>query len=116
MGKDSIWLECTSQSVSPGYMGTFTGGRKAILIDEDGGHIVQTPSYSAKDNTQCRVVNAQVGPDGNLDANVSTMYACVRQDLPQEMIDEMSSERRQKYLNDLFYLRPIPWIKAIMKK
>ena len=104
MGKDSIWLECTNQSVSPGYMGTFTGGRKAILIDENGGHIVRTPSYSAKDNTQCRVVNARVGSDGNLDANVNTMYQCVRQDLPQAMMDEMSGELRQKYLNDLFYL------------
>ncbi len=104
MGKDTIWLECTNQSVSPGYMGTFTGGRKAILIDEDGGHIVRTPSYSAKDNTRCRVVNARVGSDGNLDADVSTMYQCVRQDLPQAMMDEMSADLRQKYLNDLFYL------------
>ena len=104
MSKDSIWLECTSQSVSPGYMGTFTGGRKAILIDENGGHIVRTPSYSAKDNTRCRLVNARVGSDGNLDADVNTMYQCVRQDIPQAMIDEMSAERRQKYLNDLFYL------------
>jgi hypothetical protein len=104
MEKDSIWLECTSQTESPGYMGTFTGGRKAMLIDEDGGHVVWTPSYSAKDNTQCRVVSAQLGPDGNLDANVSTWYQCIRQDLPHAMMDEMSGERREKYLNNLFSL------------
>jgi Domain of Unknown Function with PDB structure (DUF3857)/Transglutaminase-like superfamily len=104
MEKDSIWLECTSQTVSPGYMGTFTGGRKAMLIDEDGGHVVWTPSYSAKDNTQCRVVKAQIGADGNLDADVSTKYQCVRQDLPHDMIDEMSGDRREKYLNNLFSL------------
>jgi hypothetical protein len=104
MGRDSIWLECTDQEVSPGYMGTFTGGRKAILIDDDGGHIVKTPSYTAKDNTRCRVTRAQVNADGNLDANVTTMYQCVRQDLPHAMADEMSAEDRTKYLNDLFYL------------
>lgn len=104
LAKDTIWLECTSQTVSPGYMGTFTGGRKALLIDADGGHVVRTPAYSAKDNIQCRVVNARVGSDGNLDADVNTMYQCVRQDWPHNMINEMSGELRQKYLNDLFYL------------
>jgi hypothetical protein len=55
LGKDSIWLECTSQTESPDFMGSFTGDRNAILIDADGGHIVHTPSYSAADNLQCRV-------------------------------------------------------------
>jgi hypothetical protein len=104
LSRDTIWLECTSQTVSPGYMGTFTGGRKALLIDADGGHVVWTPIYSAKDNTQCRVVRAQISPEGNLDADVSTLYQCTRQDLPHDMIDEMSGEQRDKYLNDLFYL------------
>ncbi|GGA87301.1 DUF3857 domain-containing protein [Puia dinghuensis] len=104
MGKDSLWLECTNQTVPVGYMGTFTGGRKAILIDDDGAHIVATPSYSADDNTRCRVIRAQIGADGNLDASVNTMYRCVRQDLPQSMIDEMSAEDRTKYLNELFSL------------
>ena len=104
MGKDSIWLECTNQTVPVGYMGAFTGDRKAILIDENGGHIVRTPCYSASDNTQCRVVRARIGDDGNLDASVSTNYHCIRQDLPQAMMDEMSKERRDKYLNTLFSL------------
>lgn len=104
LNKDTIWLECTSQTESPGYMGSFTGGRKALLIDNDGGHVVRTPSYSADDNTRCRVVRAQIGPDGNLDANVSTMYRCIRQEWPHAMMDEMSGEERQKQLNDLFYL------------
>jgi uncharacterized protein DUF3857/transglutaminase superfamily protein len=104
MDKDTIWLECTSQTVSPGYMGTFTGGRKALLIDQDGGHVVRTPAYSAKDNTQCRVVRAQLGPDGNLDASVSTVYQCTRQELPHGMMYELSDEDRTKYLNSLFSL------------
>jgi hypothetical protein len=104
MEKDSIWLECTSQTQSPGYMGTFTGGRKAILIDEDGGHIVQTPSYSAKDNTQCRVIHARISPEGNLDANVDTRYSCIRQELPHDLMKELSGDERQKYLNRLFRL------------
>jgi len=104
LAKDTIWLECTSQTESPGYMGTFTGGRKVLLIDADGGHVVWTPTYSANDNTQYRSVKAQVGPDGNLDAEVSTEYHCIRQELPHEMMDELTGEQREKYLNDLFFL------------
>ncbi|HXB91570.1 MAG TPA: DUF3857 domain-containing protein, partial [Puia sp.] len=75
MDKDTIWLECTSQTVSPGYMGSFTGDRKALLTDETGGHVVQTPSYTSADNTQCRVVDAQITPEGDLDASIHTLYS-----------------------------------------
>ncbi len=104
MEKDTIWLECTSQTESPGYMGSFTGGRKAILIDEDGGHVVKTPSYSASDNTRCRVVTAEINPDGNLDAEVNTAYSGLRQELPHRLITEVSADEREKYLNRLFHL------------
>lgn len=104
MEKDTIWLECTSQTESPGYMGTFTGGRKAMLVDEKGGHLVQTPSYSASDNLKCRVIHAQVVAEGDLDAEVNTEYRCVRQDLPHAMMNELGAEQREKYLNSLFAL------------
>jgi hypothetical protein len=104
MGKDTIWLECTSQTVSPDFMGSFTGGRKAILIDDDGGHIVRTPSYSAAENTQCRIVDASISGEGNLDADVNTKYSGMREELPHDLIAEFSSDQREKYLNDLFSL------------
>ncbi|HEY4334536.1 MAG TPA: transglutaminase domain-containing protein, partial [Puia sp.] len=104
MEKDTIWLECTSQTQSPGFMGSFTGGRKAVLSDEEGGHVVQTPIYSATDNTQSRVIYAKLGPEGDLDAEVNTEYHCVRQETPHDAINEMGADQREKYLNNLFSL------------
>ncbi|HWK06088.1 MAG TPA: DUF3857 domain-containing protein [Puia sp.] len=105
MGKDTIWLECTSQTESPDFMGSFTGGRKAILIDEDGGHIVKTPSYSSRDNTQCRSVNAAIDAEGNLEADVNTVYSGIRQEFPHGLMYEFSDDEREKYLNTkLFHL------------
>lgn len=104
IGKDTIWLECTSSTKSPGYMGSFTGNRKAILIDEDGAHIVKTPSYSSANNIQCRVVDASIDKEGNLDAAVNTEYTGMQQELPHALMNEFSSQEREKYLNDLFNL------------
>ena len=104
LNKDTIWLECTSSTSSPGYMGSFTGGRKAILIDEEGGHVVKTPSYSSSDNLQRRVVNAEISSEGNLEAEVNTLYSGLRQEIPQSLMNEASADEREKYLNALFNL------------
>ncbi|MCU0382641.1 MAG: DUF3857 domain-containing transglutaminase family protein [Cyclobacteriaceae bacterium] len=54
--KDTLWLECTSQNNPMGYMGTFTGNRKALAIAENGAFIVSTPSYLENENLQTRTV------------------------------------------------------------
>jgi hypothetical protein len=104
LGKDTIWLECTDPSVSAGFMGSSTGSRNAVLIDDEGGHIVRTPSYSAADNARSRVVNAAVNNDGNLDADVNTNYSGIREEMPSSLMNDLSGEERKKYLNDLFNL------------
>jgi len=100
LGKDTIWLECTSQTVSPGYMGRFTGDRKAILFDESGGHIVNTPHYTAADNLQLRVVNAKIDVEGNLEAQVNTRFTGIEQEEAHGLMYGASKEERDRYLNE----------------
>ena len=101
-GKDSIWLECTSQTEPAGYMGLFTGNRKALLIDEDGGHIVSTPFYTSKDNLQLHKVNANIDADGNLAADLFSTYTGTQQELQHAFIYSYTKEERDKKLNSLF--------------
>lgn len=49
--KDSIWLECTSNSAEFGQLGTFTENRNALLITEKGGVLVPTPKSQAQANS-----------------------------------------------------------------
>jgi hypothetical protein len=104
LNKDTIWLECTSQTECPGYMGAFTGNRKAILIDEQGGHVVRTPSYSLSDNLQLRIINAVIDENGNLVADINSNYKAVRQELAHDLIYSAAKEQRDKYLNEMFNL------------
>jgi transglutaminase-like putative cysteine protease len=99
-GKDSIWLECTDQDVSAGYMGTFTGNRQVLLIDEKGSYITNTPSYKHTDNLQLRTVTATVDKDGNLQAEVKTHFTGLSQEELHNLLHYYTPEQRTKYLNE----------------
>ncbi|PZR40625.1 MAG: hypothetical protein DI538_03570 [Azospira oryzae] len=74
-GKDTIWLECTSQTNPFGYMGSFTGNRKAVAITESGAAIVRTPTYGSKDNIQSTKATVVVEATGDAKAKVKTSYS-----------------------------------------
>jgi len=97
--KDTLWLECTSQTVSAGYMGRFTGNRKALLISENGGYVVNTTKYTMSDNLQLRKINASIDVDGNLTAEVFTHFTGLQQDLQHDLMYYDNKEEREKYLN-----------------
>lgn len=98
--KDSIWLECTSQTESPGYLGKFTGNRKAVLIDESGGYLVNTPSYTSKENLQIRIAKAVIDEAGNLLVNSRTLFTGINQEEHHNLIHVYNKEQKEKYLNN----------------
>jgi hypothetical protein len=96
--KDTIWLECTSQTKAFGYMGSFTGNRQALLIADDGGHVVNTPNYTMKDNQQIRNISAKLDADGNLTADITTHYTGMEQDELQLQINELNNDKLKESL------------------
>jgi len=98
LGKDTVWLECTSQTTPAGYMGNFTGNRKALLIDENGGTLVSTPRYTAQDNLQLRTIKAQVDEHGGLLIESHTNYAAIQQDDLHQMIHSLNKDKLKEVL------------------
>ncbi|ASZ13631.1 DUF3857 and transglutaminase domain-containing protein [Chitinophaga pendula] len=96
-GKDTTWLECTSQYVQPGYMGGFTGNRPVLLIDEAGGKLVRTPAYGMLQNQQIRKINAQIQPDGNVQMNCNTVYTGMQQD---DLFASYHHQSKEAFLKD----------------
>lgn len=96
--KDTMWLECTSQSLPAGYMSDFTANRKALMITEDGGVLVSTPRYGLNQNQQIRTIHAQLNEEGDLKIKSSTQYMGVQQDDISGIVQNLSSEKIKKYL------------------
>ena len=96
--KDTTWLECTSQQSPAGYMGNFTGNRKAVLVNDNGATVVATPRYGLNENKQTRKVQAKLGIDGHLDMKVNTVYECIQQDPISGMIQALSDQKIKEYL------------------
>jgi hypothetical protein len=98
--KDSMWLECTSQDQVPGYMGSFTGNRHAVIITPEGGKLVRTPSYGLKENQQITKIKAVVDDAGNMSVEQVADYSGIMQDDYHDMINNLSKEKLKEYLNE----------------
>lgn len=96
--KDTVWLECTSQTLPAGYLSSFTAGRPVLIINENGGKLVKTPSYILSQNTQVRNVGASVNAEGFLTAGIKTTYRAVQQDDLHHLIHDLSKEKQLEYL------------------
>ncbi|MFV0604344.1 MAG: DUF3857 domain-containing protein [Niabella sp.] len=102
--KDTVWLECTSQTVAPGYMGSFTGNREALLIDSENSRIVHTPVYSKEMNVQNRTITANLSDAGTLGFTAITTTSGLQQDDLHGIINSLSHEDQLKRLRNAFRL------------
>ena len=98
--KDSMWLECTSQTEAAGYMGGFTGNRKALLITNNGGKLVSTPRYGAKENVIIRNVQGSVSATGKLDLKVKAIYRNMEQERLNSLLTHGTKEKIMEFLQE----------------
>ena len=100
LSKDTVWLECTSQTLPAGYLSSFTADRPVLIINENGGKLVRTPAYTVSQNTQVRNVVASVNAEGFLKADIKTSYRAVQQDNLHHLIHDLSKEKQLEYLKE----------------
>lgn len=127
--KDTMWLECTNQTISAGYLSDFTDDRYALLIDEDGGKLVRTPKYGINENLQVRKIYTDIDAGGTAAIVVDGYYKALQQDDLQGIFKALSNEKVKEYLNRAFNLPnyelvsydykevkgPLPLIKETLK-
>lgn len=70
--KDSIWLECTSRTLPFANLDETTLNRKAVMVTESGGILVNTPPSNYKTNTE--TVNTVIDVTAEGSAKVKMTY------------------------------------------
>jgi hypothetical protein len=79
-GKETLWLECTSQTSPFGFVGDFTDDRLALPIIPSGGELVRTSTYDARQNSQFLVGNYSIDSAGNISGSVDIKSRGVQYD------------------------------------
>lgn len=60
------WIDCTSQVLPFGYVGSFTDDRKALIIKPDGGELIRTTAYLNEDNYQHIDASYAINEEGGI--------------------------------------------------
>ena len=102
MERDSVWLECTSQSKPFGQLGYATENRNALLISPDGGVIVRTPATGSDDNLQIRTGKIFIQSGGTAVVNISTRFYGNRHSETQSTLIQATPEEREYWVKDQF--------------
>jgi Domain of Unknown Function with PDB structure (DUF3857)/Transglutaminase-like superfamily len=91
--KDTVWLECTSQTLTSGYLSRFTSNRYVLSVNENGGTLMRTPKYGVKENLQVRTIKAAIDETGTAAINAKTNYKAEQQDDLHDKIKGLSKEK-----------------------
>ena len=74
---DTLWLECTASAHMPlGYVHEDIAGNKALLIDDDGGHLVTLPAYTPEQNVSYSTAHVSLQADGSASIDIGQRYEC----------------------------------------
>lgn len=57
---DTVWLDCTNQTLPFGYAGIFNQNRKALLVKESGSHLQFVPPLSLNQTTTKRDIQVMI--------------------------------------------------------
>ncbi|KAA6440447.1 DUF3857 domain-containing protein [Dyadobacter flavalbus] len=96
--KDTMWLECTSQTTQPDFMGTFTGSRHALLVMPEGGKLVSTRDYKSHHNIRNSRTSVNLEESGNGQVEVHALYAGLQQESRNRLLHNGNKEEQRKWL------------------
>ncbi len=97
--KDTVWLECTSQTNPFNYLGKFTSNRNVLVIDEGGGKIVRTPAYSKEENATITKIEINLDEEGHATASLQSDFLGLSSDQWRSFDFYDEKERRDELLD-----------------
>ncbi|HWD89694.1 MAG TPA: DUF3857 domain-containing protein [Mucilaginibacter sp.] len=90
---DTLWSDCTSQTIPFGYLGAFTDDRLVLACTPEGGKLLHTPKYSAADNLEKRKADFIISDAGAITGNIQTEFKGVDYEDRRHIIAESQTDR-----------------------
>ncbi len=105
--KDTIWLECTSTTLPFAQLGPFTENRKAMMVTENGGVLVNTPVSNYKTNTEAINTVIEVNEEGGAKVRTNyTLWGEGRDELLNRYHDLKEDEKRKYFITQNEWKQP----------
>ncbi|MEZ5071838.1 MAG: DUF3857 and transglutaminase domain-containing protein [Bacteroidales bacterium] len=104
---DTLWLENTSQSIPPGYLGPFTQGRLGLLVDETGSRLVPIPALRVEDVGLQRSFEFRLTREGDGMAVIRMEGKGSYRDRISNLVHEGDREGLESYARGLCDLRQL---------
>lgn len=99
---DTIWLECTSQTLQAGQLDELTTDRYSLLVDANGGRLVRTPAYGLDVNRRTRKIDASLTPDNGLQVITRADYSGLELEEIYGMGNHLPNDRMRALLTAKF--------------
>jgi hypothetical protein len=98
MQNDSVWLDCTSQTLPFNYLGSFTSNRYALLITPEGGKMVRTPAFAKNENITARTGSVYLNVLGTSSGKISNSYSGYFYGFASSLFEKQSDDEMKRYL------------------
>jgi len=98
LAKDTMWLECTSQTAAFAYQGSFTGNRYALLEAPEAGKLAKTTHYDASANRQSSKTYLVLDENGDGKAEAIIQYTGEKQEQFSSIMHGLGHEDQKKIL------------------
>ena len=104
--EDSVWLECTSNSLEFGVLNVSTENKNALVITENGGVLVPTPVSKSSSNIFSAYSRVNLKEDGSGVMETIFNTAGEYRELMEEILKETKDEQKQSIVAGLSFKQP----------
>lgn len=98
--KDTVFLECTSNTSPFGYLGSFTQNRKAFLIEKDNSRLINLPALTKSDEIQHRKFVYNIGLEGTSNAQINLCFRGSSFDIYNDLEASYSKDLQERILRE----------------
>lgn len=97
---EKIWLECTSTDYPVNYIGESNANRQVLMVAEEGGQLIRTPSLRAQDNRESWRAQFFITPEGKVKNTAEANFYGANHELYRYLKADLSAKERKEWLEE----------------